>query len=299
MKNERKIRMNVVIYGANYSGLKALEICENMGFNVIAFIDRDVTLSGKKIKNILIYDLNQQSEKLLKDNVVIMGTNSKEAYNYVKNITDKIIEIDIVHKLFATYGKIDMPNTELDYEHMENCKLIPNRLELLKYLPQNGIIAEVGVFKGEFSQKILEICKPKKLFLIDLWEGEEKGITGPDCFKLVKEKFKRNIEAGQVELIKMDSVTALKQFENYYFDWIYLDTVHDYITPHNELEIAKYKVKENGFICGHDYTKVNEYRMFKIGVWNAVNEFVKNYKYEFKYITFEDNGLQSYAIKKH
>lgn len=51
-----------------------------------------------------------------------------------------------------------------------NAQLCQNRQELLAHMPCGGVVAEVGVDEGNFSQQILEICNPQKLYLIDSWK---------------------------------------------------------------------------------------------------------------------------------
>jgi len=51
-------------------------------------------------------------------------------------------------------------------------KIIKTRNNLLKLLPQKLIIAEIGVFEGEFSNIILNECNPNELHLIDIFEGK-------------------------------------------------------------------------------------------------------------------------------
>ncbi|NQY10924.1 MAG: hypothetical protein HRT71_15615 [Flavobacteriales bacterium] len=63
----------------------------------------------------------------------------------------------------------DVPRLDVEQKHIENIKILLNRQELLKHLPKNGVVAELGVYKGGFSQEILEICKPSKLHLVDTW----------------------------------------------------------------------------------------------------------------------------------
>jgi len=63
----------------------------------------------------------------------------------------------------------DIPKFDLTGEHIKNAKLLPNRNELLSVLPKNGIVAELGVDEGHFSDLILNINNPKTLHLIDLW----------------------------------------------------------------------------------------------------------------------------------
>ena len=57
---------------------------------------------------------------------------------------------------------------------------------LLKTLPKYSIGLEIGVHKGEFSQKILNCIKPKKLHLVDPW----------NYFK--EETYKRSWYGGKV-----------------------------------------------------------------------------------------------------
>jgi hypothetical protein len=45
-----------------------------------------------------------------------------------------------------------------------------SRYEALKWFPQGGVFAEVGVFKGDFSRKIIDAVAPKRLHLIDVWK---------------------------------------------------------------------------------------------------------------------------------
>ena len=50
-------------------------------------------------------------------------------------------------------------------------KIFENRNLLLESLPKDLIIAELGVFEGEFSKDIYSICNPKELNLVDLFSG--------------------------------------------------------------------------------------------------------------------------------
>ena len=43
------------------------------------------------------------------------------------------------------------------------------RTFLLKSIPKRSVGCELGVWKGEFSELILEWAKPSKLYLIDPW----------------------------------------------------------------------------------------------------------------------------------
>ena len=61
------------------------------------------------------------------------------------------------------------PALKLDTnKHLLESRILASRNEQLKYIKKNSICMEIGVFKGDFSQKILDICKPSKLYLIEI-----------------------------------------------------------------------------------------------------------------------------------
>jgi hypothetical protein len=63
------------------------------------------------------------------------------------------------------------PKAELSEKHICNLRVLTNREALLEQLPKGGNIAELGVDQGDFSQKILETCRPAHLHLVDVWNS--------------------------------------------------------------------------------------------------------------------------------
>jgi hypothetical protein len=55
----------------------------------------------------------------------------------------------------------------------------PRRWRYLEMLPNRGIGAEIGVFRGEFTRHILRVAQPRELHLIDGW-WELYGERYPD-----------------------------------------------------------------------------------------------------------------------
>jgi len=49
-------------------------------------------------------------------------------------------------------------------------KRVEDRLKLLEVLPQGGIVAELGTYKGTYADSILKINKPLELYLVDHWD---------------------------------------------------------------------------------------------------------------------------------
>jgi len=157
-----------------------------------------------------------------------------------------------------------------------------DRIELLELLPKGGIVAEVGVLTGGYSQHIYDIVRPKELHLIDRWErvwsdGVEQDIN--DVLASVHEKFDRY---DNVFLHRMDSVEASKKFPNKFFDWVYIDAGHFYESI--KADIKAYTQKTKRWIAGHDFVSGD---LFGTGVIRAVVEAI------------QEDGLKMIALTSH
>lgn len=175
-------------------------------------------------------------------------------------------------------------------------KIIENRDLLLKIFPKNLIVAEIGVFKGEFSKKIYEVLSPKELHLIDIFEGQmcsgDKDGNNIIWINLDSEyeKLKNELQIfPNITLHKGLSLNILNNFKDEYFDIIYIDADHNYESVKKDLELSFIKIKSGGYLCGHDYGN-----MFP-GVIRAVDEFCQDKKLSIKYLT--NDGCPSFCIE--
>lgn len=172
------------------------------------------------------------------------------------------------------------------------------RIELLESLAKGLVIAELGVFKGDFSRMIYDICQPRELYLCDLFSGyvQSGDVDGSNVEfhqgyqlkNMVKEKFSHDLH---VAISQKDSVEFLKSFPDQYFDFIYIDSSHQYEHTKNELNEALRVVKNGGIIAGHDYNEMH----FK-GVFDAVNEFITENNLPLE--TTTQDKLASFFIQK-
>lgn len=189
-----------------------------------------------------------------------------------------------------------IPKVELQQRHIRKAKILLNRDELLAQMPKGGVVAEIGVNEGEFSERILEVSNPGKLHLIDAW-GDPTRYTD-ELKERVRNKFRKSIDAGTVEVNVGFSTDILRDFRDAYFDWVYLDTDHTYQTTSAELNILKSKVKHGGIIAGHDYTVGNWVGDFRYGVIEAVHELCVKDDWEIVYLTTETHQCRNFAIRK-
>jgi len=189
----------------------------------------------------------------------------------------------------------EIPKVPLKQQHVQNCKLLLNREGLLEQMPQDSIVAEIGVDEGEFSQSICEIVQPKALHLIDVWDT---GRYHDGKFQKVQQIFSDEIEDEKVQIHRKLSTEAVSDFKDKYFDWIYIDTDHSYETTRDELRLYASKVKDDGIIAGHDYVKGNWITTYRYGVIEAVHEFCVKNDWELIYLTAEPIENQSFAIQR-
>lgn len=160
-----------------------------------------------------------------------------------------------------------------------------SRDSLLARLPNGGVCAEVGSWKGDFAASILARLQPERLYLIDPWEyrGESAyehsmyGGDSPDGQRQMEEiyngvlaRFSSEIARGQVIVLRMRSSDAATQLGEDSLDWAYIDSDHTYESVIADLESFSRAVKPGGLIAGDDY---GERGWWGNGVTRAVDEF--------------------------
>lgn len=163
----------------------------------------------------------------------------------------------------------------------------PPRVRLLERLPTGGVCAELGVWKGDFSARILEVTRPARLHLIDPWkavaeegyEGAHYGgeLTGGQAemdavHDSVLERFARERRKGIVEVHRVPSVEAAERFGAAELDFVYIDGNHLYEFVQADLEAYAPKIRPGGFLAGDDYGVEG---WWQDGVTRAVDEFVR------------------------
>src|ERR1044072_7773501 len=60
------------------------------------------------------------------------------------------------------------PSMAIPPELLSACRVCASRNELVKQLPKQARVAEVGTYRGEFARHILSSCDPAELHLIDI-----------------------------------------------------------------------------------------------------------------------------------
>lgn len=161
---------------------------------------------------------------------------------------------------------------------------------LLDSLPKNAVGMEIGVHKGDFTQRILKRTQPGLLYIVDPWKYELSdtyknswygGWLGGSQERMdrrcaaVARRFAEQIASGQVKVVRAYSSAAFASLPDAHLDWVYIDGNHLYEFVKSDLEMAFRCVKSGGLITGDDYM---EGGWWEGGVKRAVDEFVASCK---------------------
>ena len=178
---------------------------------------------------------------------------------------------------------------------------------LLSLLPEAGTVAEVGVAKGAFSRRILELNHPRILHLIDPWAKQDEEDYAPDPANApqdiqdermdkVLKRLKAPIKRGQVVVHREFSGAAAATFEPAAFDWVYIDAMHTYDAVLADLRAFAPLVKADGFLAGHDFSNHAIAKDMNFGVIEAVKAFVEESDWRLLCVTADE--YPSYVLAR-
>ena len=213
-----------------------------------------------------------------------------------------LLKLSIFALCFAacTAGIAVSPESKAELENIlnDNRRRLVRR-GLLKWLPRNAIVLEIGVWQGEFSEMIRSLASPVELHLLDPWAHQQQfsttwfgsqkdGQIGMDgIHNKVATRFASHPE---VKIHRNYSCTLPYLFENGKFDWIYIDGNHYIDGTFVDLYNSFSKVKIGGFLVGDDvHWYDNSHTM---SVKKALDNFIAHEKCVINIATFHDFVLQ-------
>ncbi len=155
----------------------------------------------------------------------------------------------------------------------------------LDRLPQGKKIrvAEVGVWCGTMSEKLLEGNPYLRLIQIDRWKEysiEEREHEDHTRFSMRKQEYfdKARVEnlertkkfRKRIRLIEKSSMVAAPHIKNKSLDMVFIDALHSFLGC--RLDILRYlsKIKQGGWIGGHDFHRIGVCRAVYILFGNNI-----------------------------
>jgi precorrin-6B methylase 2 len=230
------------------------------------------------------------------ENVIVFihdfNFNNVEGYDDEDYFSDILKKYDIIEFERSGQGIV-----ALKKKTKSDIKVFESRIDMFKSFKTGKIIAEVGVFRGDFSEFIYSNLNPMELHLIDIFNGithsgdkDGKNVITIDLnesYESLLEKYKDK----NVKIHKGLSDKILNSFDDNYFDIIYIDAGHSYEEVKKDLEVSYNKLKPGGILSGHDYEPKRH-----IEVFMAVSQFCFENNLKIEYLT--NDGCPSYAIIK-
>lgn len=115
--------------------------------------------------------------------------------------------------------------------------------------------AEIGVWYGQTFFYLLDTIPDLVLFGIDIWTSE--GLLLPPYTD--QEANRREVMArvglygGRAVIIEKPSLEAAKCFDDASLDFVFIDADHSFSAVCEDINMWFPKVKQGGFLTGHDY----------------------------------------------
>ena len=162
----------------------------------------------------------------------------------------------------------------------------------------NLIGMEIGVYKGANIPIFLK-TKPACLYLLDCWEKqtgsyEQDILNNEDMVSAYNNVVKTFGDLPNIVIIQQYAHDACSFFKDKYFDWIYFDADHSYNATLRELTDWYPKIKNGGWVCGHDYFQSTDYPWVQCK--RAIDEFATEYDGEL--IVTTTDTYPNWAFKK-
>lgn len=160
--------------------------------------------------------------------------------------------------------------------------------------------AEIGVYRGGYSEVLLKGIPGLKLYGIDLWElyPGYRDYRRSDIAEAYNEAVSRTKDYN-CELIKGWSGEVVRQIPDNSLDFVYIDGNHAYEYTVQDIALWSRKVRPGGIVYGHDFEDwSHNWRRFDMNVINAVTGWCNSYQIHPWFIIAKDKHPSWLYIKK-
>ena len=202
------------------------------------------------------------------------------------------------------------PTARLTQAHIATGTLYADRAAALEHLPRGGVVAEVGVGCGDFSQIMLDALRPSAFHAIDLfpWQPDyvlwgrraEDTLQGKTHHEYFVDRFAASIADGQTTVHVGDSAEILATLPERHFDVIYIDGDHTLEGVRRDADAAARILKPDGFLVFNDYVLFDyiDGRRYDYGIVPVVNELCVRHGWRVEYLALETGMHCDICIRK-
>jgi hypothetical protein len=177
--------------------------------------------------------------------------------------------------------------------------VVATRQDMLRMMPPDvgHVVAELGVFAGDWADEMLELFGPREMHLFDMWQighiecGDQNGQNiirreGEELYRGVLQRFAGD---SRVSIYRMPT-SYIRAMRPGTFDFVYVDADHAEAAVYDDLCHAESVIRPTGIIAGHDFGN-----MFP-GVVKAVKRFCKERPWDLWMVT--EDGCPSFALRR-
>jgi hypothetical protein len=193
-------------------------------------------------------------------------------------------------------------------EHVDGAALYADRISALEALPRGGVVAEIGVALGDFSQAILDRLAPRLFDAFDLFKLHEvKSFWGrlpADYFGGLshrahyERRFADEIAAGKLRIHEGDSSFEMGKQPVSTYDVIYVDGDHTYDGVMRDAAVSARKLKSNGVLIFNDYIMFDHVLGVPYGIVPVVNDFCVNHGWQVLFFALQDQLFCDIALRR-
>lgn len=274
--------------GGTTVGLKAMLAAFKLGFRAIHVYGMDSSYDGAD-HHAYPQALNDRERTL----DVICGERSFKCAPWM--ITQATDFQTLVEQIIGVDGLVTVNGTglipQLARDMMLNPPVVAADVRAAEILARingtpNPKVAELGVFAGDLSLRLLASRKDLHLVMVDKWDSSafldkndhnfHARLSASQQDEYARFAAERTEEfADRRQIIRSLTVEAASAFDDGEFDGVFIDADHSYEGCRRDIEAWFRKVKPGGWLMGHDYENhsVPEGKLW--GVETAVNEFAQ------------------------
>lgn len=155
--------------------------------------------------------------------------------------------------------------------------------------------AEIGVWKGEFSEVMCRTIPHLRLICVDPWQQYRFYNDNKNSQARLDEAYEvtqARLEPYGCTILRMTSLDAARHVADGSLDFIYIDGNHAEPYISQDLEAWTPKVRAGGMVAGHDYVRGK--KCTDIHVADAVDRFLLNHSIE-NWFLYAGNKTPSFA----
>lgn len=114
--------------------------------------------------------------------------------------------------------------------------------------------AEIGVWRGDSSNLILNMPMIEKLYMIDPWAKFKKSLSSQPVFDHIYEQVKKRVEpyGERATIIRCLSIQAASMVPKD-LDFVFIDASHDYESVRDDIKAWRNHIRPGGILAGDDY----------------------------------------------